>query len=585
MSNLNEPMSTQKKLIIVITAIFLFFIGGIIVYRIITANTPTQVQPNNDKPLFGEGANDILLGSATSTNEETNVRLTGGPATELTTTTVNPGDSAVISWASPDAVSCVASGDDKTWFFTGGSPVGTFETPPVTKDTTYAISCTDKDGNTTRKTVLVSIKKPSTIARVTTSFSNFFSGNQTTTGTTSARYFSTNTGSNSIRASYAGPITSTSRSSSGLNFSLSASKSRVTQGETSQISWSFSGGGECTASGAWSGQKQPTGSETLSSIPIGYNSYTLLCKSSTGEFRTKTISITGVSPTPTITSFTADASRVSSGSTTILRWESVNTTSCSTDTAGKWGTQSTSLPPNGTAPTGTLTNTLNAGGIPYRFTLKCVGAPGSISTTKTLTVYTDQEVGPRITLHANPPTISNILLSNKTTLDWKVEGNATSCTATGAWLGDKPLIGTEVITVTTTGQSHYVLDCTYPGGTKSWEVVVTAILPPPVINMSVGGSLGQCDGRYYANIGSPLHISWNTNQEALCKTSGGVSGSGWNDSSVSGHGSKNILFIGPNNDTYYLTCNSGSGESSNSVSVRNFARYALDCLSDPSDWF
>jgi hypothetical protein len=423
----NEPMSTQNKVIIGVILVLLFILGVLVTYKILSSKEIAPVVATEEKPLFGSGAQDVILGTATSTEGETNVRLEGGPVTELTTTKFAPGESATITWSSPDAVSCVASGDDKTWFFTGGSPVGSFETPPITKETIYAISCIDALGNATRKTVLV--KPLTTLARVTNFFSGGSSGTGTSAGSTGApttpRYSST----------YSGSITSTSRSSTGLTISLSASKTRITQGESLILTWSFSGDGSCTATGKWSGSKQTSGSESISSVPLGYNTYAISCTNTKGETRSKSLSISGVPPTPTITSFTADTSRISSGGTTTLRWTSVNTTACSTDTTGKWATQSTTLPSNGSMGTQTLLNTTNPTGLRLAFTLRCVAGPGLTPTSKTVSVTVDKLAGPRISISASPA-LANIDIDDDITIKWRTE-NTSSCTASGAWTGEK----------------------------------------------------------------------------------------------------------------------------------------------------
>ena len=565
MSNPSEPMSTQNKVIIGIILVLLFILGVLVTYKYLASKNPVTTPVATETPLFGDGAKDVVLGTATSTIEDTNIHLAGGPATELSATSVNAGDSTIITWSSPGAVSCVASGSDKTWFFTGGSPVGSFETPPITEDTTYAITCTDKDGNATRKTVLVAVNKQGTIGHIATSLTNFFSG-----GSSSGSSIHTS-------SSYTGPITSTSGSSSGLTISLTASKSRVTQGESLTLSWSFSGDGSCTATGAWSGVKATTGSAVITSVPMGNNNYTLACTTSTNQTRSKNLSITGIPPTPTITSFTADAPRISSGEKTTLRWTSVNTVSCQTDISGKWATQSTSLPPNGFAETQMLFNTLSTTALPSRFTLKCLGGAGSLPATQTVTVNVDKNAGPVIRITASP-TFLNLATGNKSTITWEVTGG-TSCRATGAWSGDKALSGSEEQTITKPGNNSYTLECTGVGGTKSGMGQVLAVLPPPSISMNVVGLTHAC-GHYYAAPAQWFHISWNTNQEAICKTSGGAGGSMWNDSSVSGRGSKEVLFTGLWNDTFYITCDSGGGAGSNSVSVRNYARMVNDCASD-----
>jgi hypothetical protein len=75
---------------------------------------------------------------------------------------------------------------------------------------------------------------------------------------------------------------------------------------------------------------------------------------------------------------------------------------------------------------------------------------------------------PQITLQAVPTTL--IFPGQSSYMLWSVT-NATSCTASGAWTGPKPLTGTTVLTPSVT--STYTLTRTGPGGTASASITIT----------------------------------------------------------------------------------------------------------------
>jgi hypothetical protein len=71
-------------------------------------------------------------------------------------------------------------------------------------------------------------------------------------------------------------------------------------------------------------------------------------------------------------------------------------------------------------------------------------------------------------LQAVPTTLS--FTGQSSYMVWSV-ANATSCTASGAWSGPKPLMGTLVLTPSVT--STYTLTCTGSGGISTASVTIT----------------------------------------------------------------------------------------------------------------
>jgi len=75
---------------------------------------------------------------------------------------------------------------------------------------------------------------------------------------------------------------------------------------------------------------------------------------------------------------------------------------------------------------------------------------------------------PLVSIAADP---LNVLLTNTSTITWS-STNATSCSASGSWSGSKAISGSEVVTISTTGNNTYALSCTGAGGSGSASVSV-----------------------------------------------------------------------------------------------------------------
>lgn len=131
--------------------------------------------------------------------------------------TLTPGGSTILTWSSSNADTCTASGD---W---SGSK-GTSDSESVTPAEgvrTYTLSCTGQGG----------------------------------------------TGSKSVSVSVGYPPTMT----------LTASRTTLTLGQSLVLNWSSSHTDSCTASGAWSGSKLSTGSESVTPEATGEQVYGLNC--------------------------------------------------------------------------------------------------------------------------------------------------------------------------------------------------------------------------------------------------------------------------------------------------------------------
>ena len=201
--------------------------------------------------------------------------------------------------------------------------------------------------------------------------------------------------------------------------SLSANPISISSGASSTLSWSSTNATRCIASGAWSGSKAVSGSETVSNL-LATSSYTLTC-TGTGGSSTKstTVNVSQVTPAPTV-SLSASPSSVASGGSSSLVWSSANATACTA--TGAWtGARAT---------TGaeTISNLLATG--TYTYTLACTGAGGTASKSAAVTVGVGDVVRP------TPEQASRIL--SQATFGPNSEAISRLQTlGTSAWLNDQ----------------------------------------------------------------------------------------------------------------------------------------------------
>ncbi len=108
--------------------------------------------------------------------------------------------------------------------------------------------------------------------------------------------------------------TSTSGTTPAPTLSISASPTSVTKGGSSTLTWSSTNATSCTASGAWSGGKSTSGSQTITNLQSS-GTYKLTCTGAGGS-TAHSVSISVTTPTSTQTTTSTPAS-TSSGSNSI----------------------------------------------------------------------------------------------------------------------------------------------------------------------------------------------------------------------------------------------------------------------------
>ena len=416
----------------------------------------------------GLGGNAVQSATVTVTATPTaTVSISASPST------IASGAASTLSWSSSNATSCSASG---AW--SGAKAIsGSQSTGALKANATYSLTCTGTGGGATQSTT-VSVSSaaptvalaasPSTIASGNSAVLTWSSTNATVCtasgGWSGAKAISGSQSTGALKASGTYLLTCTGTGGSATQaaqvsvtsptpaptVNLAANPSSIENGKTSTLSWSSTNATVCTATGAWSGTKAISGSQSTAALTSSVT-YTLTC-TGTGGSAAQTSTITVTSPAPTV-SFSSSPSTVAKGGSSTLSWSSTNATSCTA--SGGWsGAEAIS----GTHSTGALT--ANA-----TYTLTCTGSGGSAAQSAAVTVATP---APAVTLTANPSTVASGAAS---TLTWSA-ANATSCAATGAWSGSEAASGSQK-TAALTATARYTLTCTGAGGSAAQSVTVT----------------------------------------------------------------------------------------------------------------
>ncbi|MEM1439246.1 MAG: hypothetical protein AAF545_05190 [Pseudomonadota bacterium] len=247
---------------------------------------------------------------------------------------VNMNGSTTLSWSSQNASACEASdGWSGSKSLSGSETIG-----PLTTDTTFVLACTASTGAGVVRSVTVQVLTPTPTPTVSLDANptSVDSGGFSTLGWTSSNASGCEatggwsgpkspTGSESVgplqsQQVYAltcsGPGGSTSDSvtvsiannAPSPTISLSASPTSVTSGSGTTLNWTSDNASSCTASGAWSGTKALSGSQssgTLSSTA----QFSLICSGEGGSVSQSVTVSVNAAPAPS----SGDADTESSG--------------------------------------------------------------------------------------------------------------------------------------------------------------------------------------------------------------------------------------------------------------------------------
>ena len=323
-------------------------------------------------------------------------------------TEVAAGGSVVLTWSSTHATSCTAG---EGWTGSRGTSGTETVTPNGNGFSSYSLICTGP-GGMAPATVSVAVRRipvvtlqaggggpldyytstrltwSSTDAR-TCSASGGWSGDRPTSGseatallTATTTYTLTCTG---LAGSSMATVTVNVSSPRVPVVTLAPSPSTIVVGTASTLNWSTYYTDSCTASGGWSGPRQPSSQGQAMQESTGplstTTTYTLACTNPAGT-ASATATVTVVVAFPPVISISAQPGTITAGSSATLTWASTDATSCTA--SGGW---SGTRPTSGSASTGPLSSPGTT------FMLTCSGPGGSSS--GQVTVYVS---GPN-----NPP--------------------------------------------------------------------------------------------------------------------------------------------------------------------------------------
>ncbi|MFH1188241.1 MAG: hypothetical protein V1652_00140 [bacterium] len=187
-------------------------------------------------------------------------------------------------------------------------------------------------------------------------------------------------------------------------------------------------------------------SHTLYVYPIDYNTGQ---GNPSNPLKNTPRTITCAAPAPTL-SVSVTPTSINKGESVTVSWTTTNATSCTGSRGGSYSTG------------GSFVGTPSS--LPYTYGFTCTGSGGTV--TKSVTVTQKASPAPILIFSANSTAITN---GQTVTLSWS-SSNATSCTASNGWSGNKSTSGSQSVTPSTT--ATYTLTCTGSGGDIVKSVVI-----------------------------------------------------------------------------------------------------------------
>ena len=432
---------------------------------------------------FGE--NQFTLGCegvGGSISRTVTVKAVAAPVVTLTAAapTIELGKAVALRWSATDAVACKASG---AWSGDQATQ-GAAESVPAAKGAkTFTLACTGPGGSG-RSSVKVSIlPKPQ------------------------------------------------------LTFSALASE--VATGKGTTLRWRATDVTSCTASGAWSGEQKPSGSQSTGTLTNPSNDYTLRCVNDIGEV-SQSLSVS-VLPPPVLTFNLSDAVVNPEGAVT-LNWTASNARSCRA--SRNWSGEKTS---QGSETIGALSRGTKT------YTLTCTGAGGTTAVTRSLAVA----AAPKLTFTATPATVS---LGSGTRLSWSTV-DATDCVASGSWDGSRGKSGSFTTEpFLQTGDRSFTLACTGPAGSVSASTTVKVQGAVPTLVFTALPT--------QIALGSSTQLRWTVGGAVSCTASGEWQGA---KSATSGVNTATVTPTVSGFRTYTLSCSNSEGSVSRSATVEVLA--------------
>lgn len=288
-----------------------------------------------------------------------------------------------------------------------------------------------------------------------------------------------------------------------VNFTASPTSAASPMNTT--LSWTTTNSPtSCTAGGAWSGSKTPSGgSQVMTGIVTG-TTYTLYCTNGGGNSTTASVTVTPIGAISVNISASPASMTLPTNSTTLTWTTTGSPTSC---TASNYWSGAKTASGGSEVRTGMTAQN-------YSFTITCskAGVPDATATVvvpvaAAPTPITISNFSPYFTSITDYPTTSN------NTVYWTTTGNPTSCVASGAAPWGNGSGSTAVNASITTGSHYqgvypsvgtytYTLTCSKAGvadATATFSVPVSAAASP---NLTAGAAAPSS-----ATAGTPLTLS------------------------------------------------------------------------------
>jgi len=437
--------------------------------------------------------------------------------------------------------------------------------------------------------------------------SNGWTGTKSTNGTETINNINSNT---TFVLSCKGPSGSTSKSvylsvtptpiiSLLPKITFYANPTGIEQGKNSTLTWSSTNADYCTASGGWSGRKEISGTQIITNINTPTR-YILTCTGASGSSKLETevnIYIVDTIPTtqqeipPTI-SLSASPLTVTSGGSTTLTWNVNNATTCLASNGWKGNKSATGgsqIITNITAPKTFGLNCTGTGGATSNSIIVLVNQQAAeVDTTPTPTTpVTPAPTTPTPITTQNAPTINfsayptSIAYNGSAYLTWS-SSNASSCTASGGWTGNKNTTGGSQIISNLTSDKIFTFSCTGNNKTTTKSIYIevapqvatppppptppitqtpTPVTPttPPLTPNTPTVSLSSSATSIVS--GGSLYLTWYSTNATSCMASGG-----WNGHKIPSGGSQLVSSI-TTNTTFTLACGGNDQTIYKSVNV------------------
>lgn len=322
---------------------------------------------------------------------------------------------------------------------------------------------------------------------------------------------------------------------------FSVESENVAYNSATILHWNATNALSCSASGAWSGSKGLSGSESTGNL-IARKDYVLTCTGVGGQIA-KQVTVFAGSPTqPPTLSFGADKIMVKENESTTLHWFTSNAQIC--NATGDWSGNKD------------LNSSWNTGLIvsDKTYILTCSGPGGTVIQTLNIILDSSPPPLPNISFAADS---ENIAYGGAAHLYWTTE-NAQSCSATaGPWSGEKSTAGS-VITEALFANKTFTLSCQNSAGAVASKDVTVNVMPQANLLPQISFYANGLNEPYTIEYNSSVTLKWSITNAAVCTLSGDWSG----NLTMTGNASNSTSFRSSitSNKRYIITCKSPLGD-------------------------